>query len=235
MTARRTRQFWTDRERDTLRALWPFLTAQELAPIFGRRPGSIYNEAFKLGLRETHKHAEYWARIKAAQRARALTDPRLLSTRFAPGSVPVNKGQPMPEHVRAKCAATWFRNGQRGNKYLPVGSLRIERSSGQLQRKVQHTSHPRDWVPVSRLVWEAAHGPVPAGHLVRFKPGLATNVAADITLDRLECVSHAENMARNTRHNLPKPISDLIALRAALNRSINRRRRAQTQPEEPRA
>ena len=42
-------------------------------------------------------------------------------------------------------------------------------------------------------------------------------------LDRVECITLAENMKRNTRHNLPKELADTIALRAALTRQINKR------------
>jgi hypothetical protein len=64
---------------------------------------------------------------------------------------------------------------------------------------------------------------VPAGHIVVFKPGQRTKELNEITADRVECISFAENMKRNTRHNLPKPLSDLIALRGALTRQINKR------------
>jgi hypothetical protein len=32
----------------------------------------------------------------------------------------------------------------------------------------------RNWVAVHRLVWEQAHGPVPPGHIVVFRPGRHT-------------------------------------------------------------
>jgi len=64
-------------------------------------------------------------------------------------------------------AATQFKKGDRlgaaQHNYVPIGSLRVSKD-GYLERKV--TDDPsfvpnRRWVSVHRLVWEAAHGPVP--------------------------------------------------------------------------
>lgn len=227
MAERRHRRRWEPREVDTVRNLWPFLTAQELAPILDRAPAGVYCLAQRLGLCEAHKHPEYWARIKQAQRTRASNDPRLLATRWTPGQVPANKGQPMPEHVRAKCARTFFRKGNLNGKaqalYKPVGTTRID-SDGLLSRKVTDAGRGgQRWRSVHRLVWEAANGPIPAGHIVVFKPGMRTAVEREITLDRLECISHEENMARNTVHRLPQALAAVVLLRSAVTRQINRR------------
>lgn len=98
---------------------------------------------------------------------------------------------------------------------------------GYLERKV--TDDPskkpaRRWIAAHRLVWEAANGPVPAGYMVRFRAGMATTEESEITIDRLELVSRAYNMAQNSIHNYPIPVKSLIravkrAERALENRS----------------
>jgi hypothetical protein len=86
------------------------------------------------------------------------------------------------------------------------------------------------WRPVHVLVWEAKHGSIPAGHICVFKRDAKTLVRSEITVDRLEVVSLAENMLRNTIHHLPKPLVQVIMLRGALNRKIrNRSRRLEEQ------
>lgn len=75
------------------------------------------------------------------------------------------------------------------------------------------------WKAVHRLLWVERHGPVPAGHVVVFRNGDKT----DLRLENLECVSRREQMARNTVHNYPKEIAQLMQLRGALNRKINNR------------
>jgi hypothetical protein len=80
---------------------------------------------------------------------------------------------------------------------------------------------------VHLLVWEAANGPVPPGHAITFLPGRRTTDASLITLDALQLVSRAELMRRNSHHtNYPKEVSQLIQLKGALNRKINRRNQA---------
>jgi len=58
---------------------------------------------------------------------------------------------------------------------------------------------------------------------VVFKPGMRTAVEREITLDRLECISHEENMARNTVHRLPQALAAVVLLRSAVTRQIKRR------------
>ena len=48
---------------------------------------------------------------------------------------------------------------------------------------------PRDWVSVQRLVWEAAHGPIPPGHRIAFKGGKPVTDEALIVPEALECIT----------------------------------------------
>jgi hypothetical protein len=219
-----TRVYWDAHALRTLRALYPFLTAGELAPILGHPAGAIYNKAIALRL---GKHPEFHTRMRQALRQHALTNAALISGRFCKGHVPATKGKPMPEHVRARVAATMFKagslNGRAAQLIKPLGALRIDPKTQLLQRKFTTAGHGgQRWRGVHRLVWEAAHGPTPAGHIVIFKPGMRTLVEAEITLDRLELVTLAENMARNTIHRLPPELKQLTQLRGALNRQITR-------------
>lgn len=219
------RRYWDAHDLRTLRALWPHLTAAELVPILARAAPQIYRKAGELGLR---KSDEYQARLRAQQRQRALEDPRLLARRFAPGSVPANKGKPMPAHVRARCAATMFKPGTWSSRniemYKPIGTLRIDRKDGYLQQKVTDAGRGgQRWRAFHRLVWERVHGPAPAGMVVAFRPGRFSTEPERITVDALELISQAENMRRNSLHNLPPALRQLMQLRGALNRQINRR------------
>jgi len=73
-------------------------------------------------------------------------------------------------------------------------------------------------------LWIEHHGPIPAGHIVVFRPGCRTTDPAAITPSRLEIVTRAENMRRNSIHTrLPPAVVDLIRLRNALRRKINNR------------
>lgn len=95
-----------------------------------------------------------------------------------------------------------------------------------LERKIsddQGIYPARRWIGVHRLVWEAANGPIPKGHAVVFKPGMASTDPDEITIDRLELITRAELMRRNTRHNLPPELNALISTKARMTRLINER------------
>jgi hypothetical protein len=193
---------------------------RDLLEITGHSERAVYERARTLGLRRS---AAYLASVYAG-RLRA-GDQRGSSTRFKPGQRPWNKGAKGWD-AGGRSAETRFRKGRPANaarNYRPIGSLRIS-ADGYLERKV--TDDPalapaRRWVGVHRLVWEAAHGPVPKGHTVTFKPGRRTTDVDLITLDAIELTSRATLMRRNTRHNLPPELNALVQLRGALNREIN--------------
>lgn len=150
-------------------------------------------------------------------------------TRFQPGQAAWNKGLHYQPGGRSE--ETRFKPGRPASaarNYRPVGSLRLSRD-GCLERKV--TDDPsvvpaKRWVGVHRLVWSAAHGPVPDGHAVAFLPGRRTTIEAEITLDALELVTRQELMQRNTYHNYGPEIAKAIQLRGAINRQINKRAKA---------
>ena len=181
-------------------------TNADLAVALGRSRPSVMDKAMKLGLVKTAQHRA------AAPRA----------TQFKPGGAPWNKG--VHYTTGGRSGETRFKPGHRAQTWVPIGSLRIN-ADGYLGRKTndEAPSH-RHWTSVHRLVWEAAHGPVPAGHAVVFLPGRRTTVEADITLDALELLTRAELMRRNSVHTrMPPELVALVQLRGALNRQINAR------------
>jgi hypothetical protein len=219
---------WNARDLATLTALYPDLPASEVARRLGRGLGSIYNAANKLGL---HKSAKFFASESSGRMQRARTDPRMTRTQFQRGHETWNKGK-KGWRPGGRSAETQFKKGTRLgvalHNYVPIGSDRIC-ASGYVERKV--TDDPnvypaRRWIGVHRIVWEAERGAVPAGHIVVFRPGMRTTVVSEITADRLETISRAENMRRNTYHKYPKEIARAIQLRGALNRKINKLTRA---------
>lgn len=213
------KKLWNGVEIEILRRYYPDLITRAIADALGRTERQVYAKAKALGLK---KSAEYLASPASGR----LDGKRGESGRFRKGHTPANKGLRRPGWASGRMAETQFKPGRpatEARNYVPIGATRVTRD-GILERKV--TDDPsivpaRRWVPVTRLVWEAVHGPVPLKHVVRFLPGMATTVEEEITADRLECISLAENMRRNTLHRYPKEITDLIRARAVLNRRIN--------------
>ena len=217
------RRPWTADEIETVRlnyTAWPnFL----IAYLIDRSESAVHNMGFKLGLEKT---AAFF-KNPLAHLWNGTEHPASVASRIKPGNVPANKGKKMPKGWSpGRMAETQFKKGRpacEARNYVPIGSLRLSKD-GYLEQKVtdDHPVPARRWVAVHRLVWEAANGAIPQGHKVAFKPGAFTNVREEITTDRIELVSFAEMMRRNTRHNLPKEISLAIQAKAVLTRAINK-------------
>lgn len=196
-----TRRSWTNAERDQLRALYPDHSAEECASAMGKSLKSVQNQVKLLGLLKSLE----WIAERARERS---LDPNHggRANQFKPGLVPWNKGTHFSAGGRSKHSR--FKPGQRPYTWKPVGHEVIR--DGQLWRKVTDDHRGQqsrfNFTPVTVLVWEAEHGPVPSGHLVRFRDGMTTIHADEITVDKLELITRAENMRRNSVHNYPPEI-----------------------------
>lgn len=210
------KRFWKPWEEEFLRRNYADSLTVDLAVVLETTIKRVLAKANAMGL---HKSVEL---IAATARERtSRPDHGSRRTRIQPGQEPWNKGTHYVAGGRS--AETRFKSGLKPHTWVPVGSYRVV--EGQLQRKVNDNPGPNTvrWHPVSRLVWEAAHGPVPAGHKVVFKLGRATVDPALITLDAVELLSNEALMRRNSIHNYPPELADIARLRGVLHRQINRR------------
>lgn len=234
ITATNRRINWTPELDAQLRELYLTRTGVEVADIMGLSINAVYSRATTLKLGKAPGFASETTRA----RWREGRHENSRKHQFRPGQTPHNKGVPqsdwMPEESRDRCAQTQFKrlpSPRAARNYKPIGSLRV--NQGQLEKKM--TDDPSipptmRWTPVARLVWEKAYGPVPKGRVVRFKEGRHTLKEAEITLDRLECISRRDNMLRNSYHTrYPKEVALLIQLKGALNRKINLREKDSNQ------
>ena len=220
------RHKWTDAERQLLRQRYADTKSEVLAQLLGIPLSSVYRQAHDLGLT---KSDAYLASPDACRLRRG--DNVGAAYRFKPGQVPPNKGTKGVTGVQEACRATQFKPGQMPHTWVPVGSYRIN-GDGYLEWKFGEEPGPysKRWIPVHRKVWIEANGPIPAGKVVSFRPGMQTTVAAEITLDRLELLSKAEILARNRWQNLPPEMREIVTLRATLTRAINDNRHKEKQP-----
>lgn len=216
------RRLWTPDEVAILRLHYPNRRTLELCALLpGRTERNIYQKAHALDLK---KSPSYLASMESGRIQRGHQHPRMVATQFKPGQEPPNKGKPFDvARTHPNCTAHHFKPGQMPHTWQPVGSYRLNRE-GHLQRKVSDEpgGNSRRWRGVAELVWIEAHGPLPEGHRVVFKPGRFSNRLEDITLDAVECVSFAEMMRRNSRHNLPPEVNQLVVLKGAITRQVNR-------------
>lgn len=212
------RRPWTLVDLQLLRAHFADSRTQDIADALGCSYGRVAQKANALGF---FKSEAYMA-SKAACRLRQ-GEHIGKTTQFKSGQQPWNKGVKGVVGVQPACKASQFKPGNRPATWVPVGSYRIN-CDGVLYRKVSDQPGPSNlrWHPVHRLVWEAANGPVPAGFICVFKPGRRTAELDNITLDAVEIITRADNMRRSSYHNYGPELAQLVQLRGALTRQINK-------------
>lgn len=215
------RRKWTPAQLDTLRAQYPHRKTADIATELGFPLELVYRRAQLLGLRKSSDFAA------SDKRGRTFKGGKLgQASQWQPGNTPWNAGK----HYLAggRSAETRFKPGERrgaaAHNYQPIGTVRLT-CDGLLERKV--TDNPalypaRRWVGVHRLVWAQAHGPVPPGHIIVFKPGQRTTVLNEITPDRLECITRAQLAARNHPNSRNPELARLIQLKGCITRHVNR-------------
>jgi hypothetical protein len=202
------RRKWTSEELDRLRQIYPDTLTSAIAAEFHCSKESVYNAASRIGI---CKSKQFLSAL-ASKKFREISS----SSCFQPGHVPFNKGMRRPGYAPGRMAETQFKKGQRPHDWKPIGSTRFSKE-GYLERKATDTGYPpRDWVGEHILLWQKTHGPVPRGYAVCFKDGDKTHIVQD----NLEIVTRAELMRRNSVHNLPKPLANVIQLNGALKRRL---------------
>lgn len=208
-----------------MREMYPDLLTPTIARELGRSTRAVSLKAMALGIR---KSAEFNASPKSGRFPSGIVN----GTVFQPGFKPWNKGVKGSTGLHENCRPTQFKPGRlasESNNYQPIGTERLNRD-GCLERKLTDDKSivpARRWVAIHRIVWESVHGPIPRGCAVVFRKGMKTIVSSEITIDRLEMLTRAQLMKRNSVHtNYPPEIARIAQLRGALTRQINKRSRA---------
>lgn len=213
---------WTEDRLESLRRLYADYKTEDLAFLLGLTLSQVYRKARELGLEKSEKFL-----TSAAGCAFVRDGAGGRVHRFSKGHTPWNKDR---KGIQTGGVATRFKPGQHPPNTLPIGSTKLDKSQVLLQKVSNAPGNgSKRWRAVHELVWVAANGPVPAKHIVVFKPGTKTNVLEEITLDKVECISLAENMRRNTLHNLPPELKQVVQLRGVLTRAINKREKNEHQ------
>lgn len=203
---------WSRAEEDYLRKHYADGQTRDLAEALGRPVSKVYAKAKKLGLEKSAAYLRRFARLQPGRRVSP-------STEFPKGHVPANKGLRRPGYSkgRGRMQETQFKKGNQPENYLPIGTERID-ADGYLRVKIADglggTGNQKVWPFLHRHRWEQAHGPIPEGYTVVFKDGDRSNCA----LENLELISRKELMARNTIHNMPAELKQVIQLKGRLKR-----------------
>lgn len=211
----RTRKLWSPSDDQLLMKRYPHESTAVLAAEMGRTTSSVYARADLLGVK---KSAAY---LKSANSGR-LDGITGKQTRFQKGHTSWNKGK---KGLQIGGMETQFKQGHRPASWVPVGT-EVETSDGYLKVKVRDDAPKgmsrKNWKFKHVLVWEAEHGPVPAGHCLRFKNGKKK----DCDPSNLELITRKENALKNTIHRYPTEVVEVMQLKGRLTRQINKRRKS---------
>ena len=112
-------------------------------------------------------------------------------TQFKKGHDPWNKGK---KGINFGGKETQFKKGNKPANWMPVGTERVN-ADGYVDVKIQDGQLQKNWKAKHVLIWEAANGPVPEGHVIIFGDGNKLNV----NLDNLLLVSRAQLVRLNQK------------------------------------
>lgn len=209
------RTFWTKEQDDMMRAFYPDNTMGTMKTILGRTESSIYGRADLLNL----KKSDAYIASPAACRLRR-GDNVGAEFRFKKGMTTWNKGM-KGLHIGGK--ETQFKKGTKPPNWKPVGYIRLTRD-GYYEMKMAEGMQKFELL--HRVIWERCNGSIPKGQICIFLDGNAKN----LEVTNLALMTKQQNMKRNSLHALPKELAELIQLRGALNRQLNKRNKNNEQP-----
>lgn len=177
MAIRKGLQGWTSTQDSWLRDLYPNTPNRKIATMMGRTYSAIKNRATILGL---HKSSEYIEAEKPGC--------------FEKGLRPWNTG--IKFNSGGRSVETQFKAGQLPPNLQPVGTEILD-AYGYRKRKVRDDAPKgrtyQNWKFVHVIVWEQHNGPLPKGHLVRFRDGDIENVDPS----NLVAITRGENAVIN--------------------------------------
>lgn len=191
-----THRKWTSELDQKLTELYPDHTCKQIAEIMGFTHYAVEGRRSTLGLTKD----ENIGRIKK-------------------GNIPPNKGKKMSPEVREKVKHTFFKKG-----HTPVNTSFDGKISIRKNRNRSDNSNYKyirlskgEWELLHRYNWEKEFGPIPEGMNVVFK----TSDKMNCETENLEMISDAELMQRNTIHQYPEELAEVIKLKNKIKKQID--------------
>lgn len=153
-----------------------------------------------------------------------IIESKKIASRIQPGAIPPNKGKKIHEYMNPEQIAVFksnqYKSGSIPHNALPDGSevKRVDKT-GIIYTLIK-VPGLRKLVLKHRYVWENYHGKkIPYRHKICFRDGNTSN----FKIENLECISYEEQMIRNSLHNYPEEIKELIHIKGAITRQINKK------------
>jgi Mor family transcriptional regulator len=189
---------WTQKDIDTLTKLYPNTSTQELCKLLDRKIYALYGQVFKLKLKKSPEYLK----------EHVYTIQPSVQHQFVKGHKVWNKGVKLGEGFGGK--ATQFPKGHKPHNWKPEGSIRTN-VDGYKEIKVG-----KKYVLLHRHIYVAQVGEIQNDEVIRFKDGNKTN----LDLNNLEKISREEHAIRNSVHNLPEDIKEVVKLKRTITKLI---------------
>lgn len=201
------RNFWTEQEIKFLFDNYPDMKTADIAVMINRPIGGVNGKAYNLKIKKSTNYMKALLEIESKKLATAGKQ-----YQFKKGQTSHNKGKKMPAELYEKCKRTMFKPGNKPGNIKKLGAIRKD-VDGYTYVKIADG----DWRLKHRVIYENVNGPVPANHVVIFKDNNMNN----FDINNLQMISQKENMLRNTIHQYPEQIQELIKLKNKLKKKIN--------------
>lgn len=208
---------FTPEEDNFLKDNYLQLSYNGLANKLGRDMGSVVGRLKVLKLKVPpeiikQRHDQSYQRLAESGKA----------SRFPKGHTPANKGKEMPAELKGRIKHTFFQPGQ-----LPANSKHFGKPY-LYERKRNNGYVERLWwiqeAPGKRSAYLAylcrQNGIDLTGKKPRLKPGF--DHSRPPTMDDILIVTNAENLEQNSIYRYPEEVVNLIKMRGALTRQINK-------------
>ncbi len=177
---------WTEQEIEDLREMYPDHDTEDVAIVLGRTHRAVILKASALGIK---KSAEFMMREK-----RRLVKVSK-STRLAKGHVPWNAATVGVCGQHPNTRKTQFKKGHLPKNTLQDGAITIREDGRGVPQKTIRVRLGK-WAYLSRYNYERFIGPIPKGHVIRFRDGDPMNCEPE----NLVCISNKLNMLLNSKH-----------------------------------
>ena len=189
---------WTQKEMDILTQMYPNTSTKELCKLLERNIYAVYGQVFKMKLKKSPEYLKEHIYTIVPNK----------KTQFTKGHKVWNKGLKLGGEFGGK--ATQFPKGYKPHNWKPEGSIRTN-VDGYQEIKVG-----KKYVCMHRHLYVNHVGNVSNDEVIRFKDGDKTN----LDLNNLEKISRKEHAIRNSVHNLPEQLKEVVKLKRTITKLI---------------
>ena len=188
---------------DIIKERYPFEPTKKIADDLNLKASQVYYRAFAMRIKKDPVY------LRSIQFPKGYLGGK--ATQFQRGHVPPNKGQKMSKEVYEKVSATMFKKGSVPSNTQPVGTInKRQDTNGKFYSYIKVAN--QNWQLLNRYLWEQNFGKIPPGMIVIFKDNNEDN----FEISNLELISKKENMQRNSMHQYPLEIKQILILKNKL-------------------